>query len=138
MVIPCHQGCCIWRQSCSLHISFVLQVTCACICHTHPLHGLLPKKHYVLHSNEPLFYNNYFLAPYTHRPTAFRSGRMSFSLSCLMQLSEEDEALTCLVILNSVNSESCTFQLGLTGMTKEVDFQFPLRLIKHLCREDTR
>ena len=33
--------------------------------------------------------------------------------------------------LETVNFEPCTFQLGLTGMTKKVEFQFPLRVRKH-------
>ena len=62
-----------------------------------------------------------------------------------MQISEEDvdhkkpEALTLYdypprVIFQmtpTVNSQPCTFQLDVTGMTRDVDFQFPLRGTKH-------
>ena len=63
----------------------------------------------------------------------------------LIQLSEEDvdyqkpEDLTLYdypprVIFQmtpSENSEPCTIQFGVTGMTKQIGFQFPLRGIKH-------
>ena len=34
-------------------------------------------------------------------------------------------------MIPSVNCEPCIFQLHLTGMTKDVDFQLPLRVAKH-------
>ena len=70
-----------------------------------------------------------------------------------MQLSEEDvdyqkpEALTLydypprviFQMTSSENSEPCVFQLGMTGMTKDIGFQFPLRTLKHCCNiEKTR